>query len=60
MNPSALGGLLCLTGEDIVVIYDDMDLPVGKIACACKEAQGHNGMKSIIEQLGTKEFNRIR
>ena len=50
-----------LTGEDIVVIYDDMDLPVGKIRLRVQgSAGGHNGMKSIIEQLGTKEFNRIR
>lgn len=50
-----------LTGEDIVVIYDDMDLPVGKIRLRVKGSSGgHNGMKSIIHQLGTKEFNRIR
>ncbi len=50
-----------LTGEDIVIIYDDMDLPVGKIRLRAKgSAGGHNGMKSIIELLGTKEFNRIR
>ena len=50
-----------LTGDDIVIIYDDMDLPVGKIRLRTQGgAGGHNGMKSIIEQLGTKEFNRIR
>lgn len=50
-----------LTGDDIVVIYDDMDLPVGKTRLRMKGgAGGHNGMKSIIELLGTKEFNRIR
>ncbi|HLR91720.1 MAG TPA: aminoacyl-tRNA hydrolase [Atopostipes sp.] len=50
-----------LTGEDIVIIYDDMDLPVGKIRLRAKGGHGgHNGMKSIIQHLGTKEFNRIR
>jgi len=49
------------SAEDIVVIYDDMDLPIGKIRLRTKGGHGgHNGMKSIIKQLGTKEFNRIR
>lgn len=46
---------------DIVVIYDDLDLPVGRIRLRQKgSAGGHNGMKSIIHHLGTQEFNRIR
>ncbi len=50
-----------VTEEDIVVIYDDMDLPVGKIRLRVKGSSGgHNGMKSIIQHLGTQEFNRIR
>lgn len=47
--------------EDIIVIYDDLDLPVGKIRLRQKGSSGgHNGMKSLIEHLGTQEFNRIR
>lgn len=47
--------------EDIVVIYDDMDLPVGKIRLRQKgSAGGHNGVKSIISCLGTDQFNRIK
>ncbi|KMK74488.1 aminoacyl-tRNA hydrolase [Alkalihalobacillus pseudalcaliphilus] len=47
--------------EDLVVIYDDLDLPVGKIRLRQKgSAGGHNGMKSLIQHLGTQEFNRIR
>lgn len=47
--------------EDLVVVYDDLDLPVGKIRLRQKgSAGGHNGIKSIIQHLGTKEFNRIR
>ncbi|WP_144513544.1 aminoacyl-tRNA hydrolase [Bacillus sp. FJAT-22090] len=47
--------------EDIVVIYDDLDLQVGKLRLRQKgSAGGHNGIKSIIQHLGTQEFNRIR
>jgi PTH1 family peptidyl-tRNA hydrolase len=47
--------------EEIVVIYDDLDLPVGKIRLRTKgSAGGHNGMKSIIQHLGTQEFKRVR
>lgn len=47
--------------EDLVVIYDDLDLPVGKIRLRAKgSAGGHNGIKSMIHHLGTQEFNRIR
>lgn len=47
--------------EDIVVIYDDLDLPVGKLRLRGKgSAGGHNGIKSLIAHLGTQEFNRIR
>ncbi|MCM3715791.1 aminoacyl-tRNA hydrolase [Halalkalibacter oceani] len=47
--------------EDIVVIYDDLDLPTGKIRLRQKgSAGGHNGIKSLIAHLGTQEFNRIR
>ncbi|HYK71556.1 MAG TPA: aminoacyl-tRNA hydrolase [Pseudoneobacillus sp.] len=47
--------------EDILVIYDDLDLPVGKMRLRQKgSAGGHNGIKSTIAHLGTQEFNRIR
>lgn len=47
--------------EDILVIYDDMDLPVGKIRLRQKgSAGGQKGVKNIIQHLGTQEFNRIR
>ncbi len=46
---------------DLLVIYDDLDLPVGKIRLRQKgSAGGHNGIKSLIQHLGTKEFDRIR
>ncbi|WP_035212063.1 aminoacyl-tRNA hydrolase [Alkalicoccus chagannorensis] len=47
--------------EDLVVIYDDLDLEPGQIRLRQKGGHGgHNGIKSIMEHLGTKEFNRIR
>ncbi|MFB6469329.1 aminoacyl-tRNA hydrolase [Cytobacillus sp. Hz8] len=47
--------------EDLLVIYDDLDLPVGKIRLREKgSAGGHNGIKSTIQHIGSQEFNRIR
>lgn len=47
--------------EDVVVIYDDLDLPTGTIRLRQKgNAGGHNGIKSLIQHLDTKEFNRVR
>ncbi|GAA0438189.1 MAG: aminoacyl-tRNA hydrolase [Bacillota bacterium] len=47
--------------EDILIIYDDLDLPVGKIRLRQKGGHGgHNGIRSIIDHLGTKDFKRIR
>ncbi|PSA88704.1 aminoacyl-tRNA hydrolase [Bacillus atrophaeus] len=47
--------------EELKVIYDDLDLPAGKIRLRTKgSAGGHNGIKSLIQHLGTSEFDRIR
>nr|WP_295970512.1 aminoacyl-tRNA hydrolase [uncultured Bacillus sp.] len=47
--------------EDLLVIYDDLDLPAGRIRLRQKgSAGGHNGIKSTIAHLGTQAFNRIR
>lgn len=46
---------------DVLVIYDDLDLPTGKIRLREKGGHGgHNGVRSAIDHLGTKEFKRIR
>jgi peptidyl-tRNA hydrolase, PTH1 family len=47
--------------EDLIVIHDDIDLPLGKIRIRPdSSAGGHNGIKSIIASLGTQNFVRIR
>ena len=48
------------SSEDVLIIYDDIDLPVGKIRLRQKgSAGGHNGIKSIIQAMGTSTFDRI-
>jgi len=47
--------------DQIFVIVDDKDLPLGKIRFRKKGSSGgHNGLKSIIEKMHTQNFNRIR
>ncbi|MHB8061533.1 MAG: aminoacyl-tRNA hydrolase [Ruminiclostridium sp.] len=47
--------------ERVVIIYDDIDLDLGRIRVRSKGSSGtHNGMKSIIYQLQAEEFPRIR
>ncbi|EGA88199.1 peptidyl-tRNA hydrolase [Planococcus donghaensis MPA1U2] len=47
--------------KDIIVIYDDLDLPTGQLRLRQKgSAGGHNGIKSLIQHLGNQEFNRLR
>jgi PTH1 family peptidyl-tRNA hydrolase len=49
------------TPEEGIVIYDDLDLPFGRIRLRYQgSAGGHNGMKSVIAHLGTEKFNRVR
>lgn len=47
--------------KDLVVIYDDIDLPLGKIKISFDRSDGgHNGLGSIIKYLKSQEFLRIR
>lgn len=47
--------------SSVLVIYDDMDLPVGKIRLRLSgSAGGHNGIRSAIAHLGTQDFPRLR
>ncbi len=57
----------CLIGlfkpepDKILVVYDDIDLPAGKIRIKPSGSAGsHNGMKSIVQRLNTEEFPRLR
>lgn len=50
-----------LQPQSVLVIYDDMDLPVGRLRMRLSgSAGGHNGMKSIIAHLGSQDFPRLR
>jgi PTH1 family peptidyl-tRNA hydrolase len=50
-----------LPPESVLVIYDEMDLPLGKLRLRLSgSAGGHNGMKSAIAHLGTQNFPRLR
>lgn len=66
MNESgkAVQALLAYYGleiDDLLVIYDDLDMEVGKIRFRSKgSAGGHNGIKSIINHVGSQIFNRVK
>ena len=50
-----------ISPENLIVIYDDYDLPKGKVRIRAQGSAGtHNGMRSIIGETGLKEFPRIR
>lgn len=50
-----------ISHERLVVVYDDMDLELGRVRIKPKGGPGsHNGMKSILGSVGTNEFVRIR
>ena len=50
-----------IAAEDILVIHDDMDMPIGKIRIRANgKSGGHNGIKSIMACLGTNNFKRLK
>jgi len=50
-----------IPSRNLLVIYDDIHLPVGKIRLRANgSAGGHNGVRSIIESIGTQDFPRLR
>jgi PTH1 family peptidyl-tRNA hydrolase len=52
---------LKLSPAQVLVVYDEMDLPLGRLRLRLSgSAGGHNGMKSAIAHLGTQEFPRLR
>ena len=64
LSGQAVKGLeqwLRLTAADIVVIHDDLDLPLGRLRLRPGgSAGGHRGIRSIMDSLGTQEFARLR
>ena len=45
----------------LLVVYDEMDIPFGKVRIRQRGSSGtHNGMRSIVEQLGSQDFARLR
>ncbi|TDX51264.1 aminoacyl-tRNA hydrolase [Orenia marismortui] len=57
----ALADYYNIDAQDIMVIYDDLDLEVGRIRVRPKGGHGgHNGIRSIIDHLGQKNFARLR
>jgi PTH1 family peptidyl-tRNA hydrolase len=46
---------------DLILVYDDIDLPLGKVRVRMKgSAGGHNGVRSVIAALGTQEIKRVK
>jgi PTH1 family peptidyl-tRNA hydrolase len=66
MNSSgeAVGKLFAfykIAPADLLVVYDDLDLPLGKMRLRPQgSAGGHHGMESIIARIGTSDFARLR
>src|SRR6056297_2560617 len=56
-----VAGYYNIPPENIVVIHDDLDLPLGELKINKDRGHGgHNGVISVIEKLGTKNFIRVR
>ena len=54
-------GKLKLAPGDLIIVYDDLDLPLGKVRVRLKgSAGGHNGMRSLIGTLGTDHLRRVK
>jgi PTH1 family peptidyl-tRNA hydrolase len=52
---------LHLGPADLVIVFDDIDLPLGKVRVRLKgSAGGHNGVRSLIEALGTDVLRRVK
>jgi PTH1 family peptidyl-tRNA hydrolase len=50
-----------LTASDLVIVFDDIDLPLGKVRARMKgSAGGHNGVRSLIDAFGTDALRRVK
>ena len=58
---ASVGGFYKLPAQETLVIYDDVDLPLGTLRLRpAGSAGGHNGMRSLIARLGTDAFPRLK
>lgn len=58
---AALARYYDVAADDLLVVIDEADLPFGRLRARARgTAGGHNGLKSVIERLGTTEFPRLR
>ena len=48
------------TPEQLLVLVDDMDIPLGRLRLRAQGSAGHNGLRSAIQHLGTQGFPRLR
>jgi len=52
---------LSVRTEDILVVHDDLDLPLGRVKVAKRGGDGgHKGIQSLFDHLGTREFSRVK
>lgn len=62
-GPAVRRALARLSAEplEVVLVYDDIDLPLGTIRIRMKGSHGgHNGVRSVIETLGTEDIRRVK
>jgi len=58
---AALSRYFGVPDEELLVIYDDIDLPFGRLRARSRGSAGtHNGMRSVVDRLGTREIARLR
>jgi PTH1 family peptidyl-tRNA hydrolase len=58
---AALARYYDIAAADLLIVYDDIDLPFGRLRARPKGSAGtHNGMRSVVERLGTTDFPRLR
>lgn len=58
---AALARYYDIATQDLLVVYDDIDLPFGRLRARARGSAGtHNGMRSVVSRLGSTEFPRLR